>query len=217
VAYRDARRIPPAGPAGVVETGDFRGRDPGNAAVFPPPPGGGDFRVGEFRRGSGFLSVGELANVRSPDVHYSSSDTGGSSFDPYANSDGDEMNRWRIDGSAIGRKYDDPAFAPKDAGGNPLIGYPAEDYVHAVGLLVSLGDWVTTRSNVWTVYGTLRGDTQAAVDSGMPALQAISEINRRAIRFEETVDRLPSALKPGTPPRRIGARTVGAYNDTRAQ
>ena len=57
--------------------------------------------------------------------------------------------------------------------------------------MVSLGDWVTTRSHVFTVYGTVSGD-------------AVSD---NKIRFQETIDRLPSLLD-GNGPERIGDRII---------
>ncbi len=77
-----------------------------------------------------------------------------------------------------------------------------EDYVEAVAVLVALGDWVTTRSHVFTVYGTLRG---AGSKSGSDS---------KAIRFQETLDRLPSMFGNGLP-KRIGQRVVSSYADAR--
>ena len=222
VAYRDARRIP-GNPVSaswyLAESGDYRGRDPEPTnpdpeavpTAFPagPPyaalwwdkdPAGQPVwnRYGELRKGSGFLTVGELANVRLWSVQPVNG-----------------YSEWRMDGGVIGRTA--------TVGG---VSYPDEDFAQAAGLLVALGDWVTTRSNVWTVYGTLRGDADslaAQLRTDTPSLSeknaaaiAAERINKRAIRFEETIDRLPSFLTPGSSPRRIGERRVGAYNDTRA-
>jgi len=143
VAYREARQVEGA----THDFGTSRLRSDG---------GGGPL--------TGFLSVGELANVRNP--------LGG--------------------GSPV---YD------IDLG---VIGTPAdEDFVKAAAVLVALGDWVTTRSHVFTVYGTLRG-------SGSKSL-----VDQKALRFQETVDRMPSMFS-GSLPRRIGQRTVGSYNDARS-
>jgi len=77
-----------------------------------------------------------------------------------------------------------------------------DDFVDAAAVLISLGDWATTRSHVFTVYGTLRGSgTKSAVD-------------QKAIRFQETVDRLPSVFKNGRP-KRIGQLIVNGYTDAR--
>ncbi|MCK4660250.1 MAG: hypothetical protein KAV82_12075, partial [Phycisphaerae bacterium] len=212
VAYRDARRIPGSPAGGEGETGSFQARDPHYSAISPSydlcPPGGSAIEFGELRKGSGFLTVGELANVRHWEVELDDVQ------------DGTEGTLWRIDGGVVGRRYSAGVFT----------NYPAEDYVQAVGLLVALGDWVTTRSNVWTIYGTLRGDRSAVrariiSDGGLSSPGELAaagrvadeRINKRAIRFQETVDRLPSFLKPGSPPRRIGERKVGAYNDMRSE
>jgi hypothetical protein len=198
VAYRDARRIPgnPNAP-NLSETGDYAKRDPVTGGVFTAEGSQDPRRHGELRKGSGFLTVGELANVRNWSV----------APDPATG-----LSLWRTDGCGVGRLGSD--------------GYPAEDFVQAAGLLVALGDWVTTRSNVWTIYGTLRGDAGALAQQLQTETPSLSEaaaaaiaaerVDKRAIRFEETVDRLPSFLKPGSAPQRIGERRVGAYNDTRA-
>jgi hypothetical protein len=77
------------------------------------------------------------------------------------------------------------------------------DYLQAAARLVALSDWVTTRGHVFTIYGQIRGVGDRSV------------VDSRAIRFQETVDRLPSMFD-GSLPRRIGRRTVGAYNDARS-
>lgn len=114
---------------------------------------------------TGFLTVGELANVRRPG------------------------------GTTTGGAYD------IDLG--LIDGTINEDYVDAVARLVALGDWVTTRSHVFTVYGTLRG-------SGSKSL-----VDQKALRFQETVDRMPSMFSRSLP-QRIGQRTVGSYTDARS-
>jgi hypothetical protein len=158
--------------------------------------------------------VGELANARHWEVRLVEP---GPNFMQDPNFVENRYSVYRIDGGVVGRRH---AHTPD------LLNYPSEDYVQAVGLLVALGDWVTTRSNVWTIYGTLRGDRTALrvqLLEDNPALSfeaatriASERVDERAIRFEETVDRLPSFLKPGFPPRRIGERRVRAYNITRA-
>lgn len=141
VAYREARRIAVPGD----QTSDF----------------GAD----RLRVGTGFLTVGELANVRG---------TGSSDSSLYC-----------IDSGAL-------TDAPPQT----------EDFVQAAALLVALGDWVTTRSHVFTVYGTIRG-------SGLK-----SEVDSKALRFQETLDRLPSMFGGGLP-QRIGDAVLGGYTDAR--
>ncbi len=122
---------------------------------------------------TGFLTVGELANVRVND-------------DPMATGNSGTGDFWSIDSGVI------------DGSAN-FTGYNGPDYVQAVAVLVALGDWVTTRSDVFTVYGTLRGAGQKEA------------VDQRAIRFQETVDRLPSVLNPRKLPKFIGRRVVGSY------
>jgi hypothetical protein len=107
---------------------------------------------------TGFLTVGELANVRR-----------------------------EVSGDAM---YDIDRGFVSDTGD--------KDYVSAVAVLVALGDWVTTRSHVFTVYGTLRGAGQK------------SSVDAKAIRFQETIDRLPSLFNNRLPGR-VGPRIVGSY------
>ncbi len=141
------------------------------------------------RRGTGFLTVGELANVRHPQP---SSAVGGF------------VDDFRMDRGTI-------FLAPNNS-----------DYVNAVAGLAALSDWVTVKSHVFTVYGAIRG-APAAVDEATqngnlsmnPVLrqQQLREIDERAIRFQETLDRLPILL--GEPaPTRIGGGTLSAYSDS---
>ncbi|MCH7591464.1 MAG: hypothetical protein IH989_01615, partial [Planctomycetes bacterium] len=167
VAYRDALEITFATGAGTVTTGDF----------------GDDWRGWEkdsplSRRGTGLLTIGELANIR----HTGASDM-----------------LFRVDSGEL--DADEP------------------DYVKAVALLVSLGDWVTVRSHVFTTYGTLRGepdfdrfpdDTTTDEDE----VDRADDVDKRAVRFQETVDRLPTLLG-ASKPARIGQRYVGPYIDVR--
>ncbi|MCH7873504.1 MAG: hypothetical protein IID33_17535, partial [Planctomycetes bacterium] len=172
VAYRDALEITFATGAGTVTTGDF----------------GDDWRGWEkdsplSRRGTGLLTIGELANIR----HTGASDM-----------------LFRVDSGELDARelYD-----------------REPDYVKAVALLVSLGDWVTVRSHVFTTYGTLRGepdfdrfpdDTTTDEDE----VDRADDVDKRAVRFQETVDRLPTLLG-ASKPARIGQRYVGPYIDVR--
>ncbi len=148
VAYREARP--------VNESPDFGA--------------GRRLRTGPGAPFSGFLTVGELANVRPDPVGSGNAGTGGI---------------WDIDSGVINNTANIPP-------------YPNPDYVNAVAVLVALGDWVTTRSQVFTIYGTLRGGGEK------------SAVDQKAIRFQETVDRLPCAFSDRLP-RRIGPRVVGPY------
>ncbi|UCC29189.1 MAG: hypothetical protein JSU86_13415, partial [Phycisphaerales bacterium] len=72
-------------------------------------------------------------------------------------------------------------------------------------------DWVTVRSQVFTIYGVLRGDGDESIAD---LLTRASDVDRRAVRFQETTDRLPTFL--GEPsPVCIGQRTMGKYMDVR--
>jgi hypothetical protein len=175
VAYRELREIDDFDGTGPVTTGDF-GTDlvNGRGWMLDTPAA---------RRGSGFVSVGELANVRHADASAFPSMSGGTYS--YRRTDFGE------------------------------IGQPDADFVEAVGLLVALGDWVTVRSHVFTVYGTLRGDWDME-EYDNPTIDDYKnetpEVTSRALRFQETIDRLPTFL--GAPePVRIGQRVVRKFTD----
>jgi len=186
-AYRDGRAV--VDHTTNSTTGNYGNGDPTQNVLgwrgwgLNPP---------EARRGTGFLTVGELANVRHTSAYLNN---GNSAF-------------YRSDSGAI---TGDQA--------NPYDG----DYVQAIAALVALSDWVTVRSHVFTVYGTVRGSPQA-VDSD-PATQSgalsndpdtlqqqLEDVDSRALRFQETLDRLPLLL--GQPePTRIGGRALTSYSD----
>lgn len=161
VAYREQREILPAAP----ETGDYSLNVNGRGWGVANPA---------YRRGTGFLTVGELANVRHA---------------------GALNNSYRADSNELN------------------AGQP--DYVNAIAVLAALGDWVTVRSHVATVYGTIRGDVDQSIIDPVPAVQEQlrrEDVESRAIRFQETLDRLPTLM--GEPaPIRIGERVVGDYQD----
>lgn len=130
------------------------------------------------------MSVGELANVRHD----------GASALPM-------ISTFRIDSGVIGSDPDKNK----------------EDFIEAAAVLIALGDWVSVRSQVFTVYGMIRGaDDETLVDPNDPidVKQAIQvpDTDSRAIRFQETLDRLP-VLQGQPRPKRIGERTVGRYTD----
>jgi hypothetical protein len=94
-----------------------------------------------------------------------------------------------------------------------------EDFVAAIALLASLSDWVTVRSDVFTVYGALRGEIDEQLLLGEGTAQekketAGADVDSRAIRFQETVDRLPTFLGADKPVR-VGERVVKPYHDVR--
>lgn len=167
VAYREQREILPAAP----ETGDYSLNVNGRGWGVANPA---------YRRGTGFLTVGELANVRHA--------------------------------AAVGNFY-------RADSGELNAGQP--DYVNAIAVLAALGDWMTVRSHVATVYGTIRGDEdrqfrEEMEAQGLPPDDVVrllaEDIASRAIRFQETLDRLPTLM--GAPaPIRIGERVVGDYQD----
>ena len=181
VAYREARSIKNSGdygsgdPAPTVIATELYGRDWGHTS-----PGA--------RRGTGFLAVGELANVRH---------TGAISVPTARRDPPNWFSYYRIDGGDL--RWTNP------------------DYVKAIALLVSLGDWVTTRSHVFTMYGTLRGDVDESIedsDFDFEARERAKDVDTRAVRFQETVDRLPTFLGESKPVQ-IGQRYVGPYIDVR--
>jgi len=188
-AYRESREIVDAGST----TGNY-GDLPGTGGLrwrgwLVDPP--------YARRGTGFLTVGELANVRHANALTQPDPT--FSF------------QYRADSGTI------PAdTANIQTGSNPFNG----DYIQAIAMLVALSDWVTVKSHVFTVYGTVRGSPQALDDLPSGELsndpderqQQLEEVDARAIRFQETVDRLPLLLSEPTPTR-IGGRTLSSYSD----
>jgi hypothetical protein len=163
VAYREMRNI--NAPNG---TGDYN-LERGWAATMPI-----------FRRGMGFMTVGELANVRHEAAVVAPT--------PPLNT------------------FAGYSYYRTDAG---VIGSGSEDYIASVALLVAMGDWVTVRSDVLTMYGTFRGEVDDAI---VDEKEQIEDVDKRALRFQETIDRLPTFM--GEPaPRRIGDRVIASYND----
>ena len=173
VAYREMRQITWKN----GDTGDYGATENAAGKWIPSTSRHWKTDVPDFRRGMGFLTVGELANVRHPDA------TGG-----YV----------RFDDGVVGAA-------------NPT-------YLDAVAKLVCLSDWVTVRSQVFTIYGTLRGeidDTIIDKNAGEQQLMRLRDVDSRAIRFQETVDRLPTFLGEDAPTR-IGNRVLANYSDTRS-
>lgn len=188
VAYRDAREI--CKPIQSVPTdacGDTTGNyDAKTLSTAPPtyrPGRGWTHPTPAFRRGTGFVSVGELLNVRHPDAY----------VDPAVQ-------------PFISPPYSFSAYSAKrmDLG---MTSAPAgqRDYLAAVAKLVAMGDWATVRSHVFTVYASVRGEVVDGVTTE-------AEVTARAVRMQETVDRLPTFLGESEPVR-IGERSVGRYLD----
>jgi hypothetical protein len=193
VAYRELRPLP----GGIDNsTGDYN-----SGAPAPPPPANAYARGWTAlkpvaRRGTGFMSVGELANVRHNGAALFTATPPPPQWYP--------RSFFRIDGG----------FLDEDPANNNT-----ENFVEAAAVLIALGDWTTVRSQVFTVYGVLRGEADSSIvdpNPGRPPtleqLQA-KDVDSRALRFQETIDRLPTIL--GEPvPQRLGPRTLGRYTDT---
>jgi len=164
------------------------------------------------RPGSGFLTVGELANVRRIDAATSGADPNR----PW-------LSDYRMDAGVVFRRMTKINNNPPDPNNPNKDDFPwepyavnvvhksnkpgvppnrQEDFVEAVARLAALSDWATTRSHVFTVYGVIRGE-----DAGGEVYED------QAIRFQETVDRLPTAGLESKLPKRIGQRVESAYKD----
>jgi hypothetical protein len=199
VAYRDQNQqldvndLATWTPVGA--TGNYGSGDPANPGLDPAVGSRRwDAVDAEYRRGSGFLTIGELANLRHRDAKVDPD------FQPIRGFTG--YSSYRVDG-----------------GLTTATNAAQQDYVSAVALLVSLNDWVSVRSQVFTVYGTIRGklDTTnpdfTALPDDVRGRAILEDADSRAIRFQETIDRLPTWL--GEPlPRRIGERVLVRYTDT---
>ncbi len=179
VAYRDQRSVQASSLPYNDLTGDY--------GYYGNPTTdycrGWTYDTPQVRRGMGYLTVGELANVRHPLV-----DTDG----------------YRIDMNAVESRTDQTYNVP---------------YLTVIAPLVSLGDWVTVRSQVFTVYGALRGEVDEAIeDDSLSAYELgvirAKDVDTRALRFQETVDRLPTVLGESAPAR-VGDRKVTRYLDVR--
>jgi hypothetical protein len=172
VAYREQRSVQASGDYGEppnVSTG---------FTVFSRDWSATDARI---RRGTGFLTVGELANVRHP-----------APTNPFYDIELQNLS----------------AAAPA-----------TPDFLAAVSGLAALGDWVTTRSDVATVYGVVRGAPDQDFAEELAGLSPADrdtllqqDIDSRAIRFQETLDRLPAMTGEGMTSR-IGGRVVSPYTD----
>ena len=190
VAYREIGAIGDTG----NDTGDYNDGTPFGGPPSPPDPTKWYGRGWNLeadpkatppksspaaRRGTGFMSIGELANVR----HLGAKD-----------------NSYRIDGGLVNAQTDTNNF---------------ENFVAAAAKLIALGDWVSVRSHVFTVYGLLQGERDETIVNSNPSVQEhqrIADVHSRAIRFQETIDRLPT-LTGKALPTRIGERTTVRYSD----
>jgi len=195
VAYREGRQIQANVFGLTFETGHYGdGEDSNNNGFLDPDEdidNDGILDVGwrgrngsrsNARRGTGFMSVGELANVIHDDA------------DDFA----------RMDTGVL-----------KPGAINP-------NYLDAIAALASLSDWVTVRSQVFTVYGLLRGEedealvppAKIAAVPNMVIKYMAADVDSRAIRFQATVDRLPTVMGEAAPTR-VGKQTVVSYNEYR--
>jgi len=175
VAYRDQREIKQG--LGTTFTGNYG--DTAGGAAFSREWGVGNPAV---RRGMGFLTVGELANVRHP--------------------------------SAVGNTEGYPRL---DDGVVPYKPGYGDTYLKAIAALACLSDWVSVRSQVFTVYGTLRGDIDDTIEDSDPVKEEAlrrKDVDSRAVRFQQTIDRLPTFLGADEPSL-IGNRVIASYTDVR--
>jgi len=192
VAYREAREIAYPG-INPRTTGDYGSLTSGLGTRAWRPPAGVD---AAFRRGTGFLTVGELANVRHPEAAQVLTP------EPFPVTNFGNYSYFRSD---------------KGFSDTTVPGF--KDYVSAVSVLAALGDWVTVRSHVFTVYGVVRGEPDEAMtalaneDEDALARRREEDVDARALRFQETVDRLPTFLGERLPAR-VGERVLARYKDT---
>ena len=173
--------------------------NPGNYERDRSPYGAWSTANYRPRFGYGFLTVGELANLRDPSAGV---------FDPTR--------------PELSNRFDaDATTAPLDATLSVGTPYPVASYEHAIALLVALDDnWATTKSHVFTVYGVVRGahfPLPDPTDSDYAMkLSSFREADQKAIRFQTTVDRLPMFFG-ARQPERIGSRIMGPLVDDRSE
>lgn len=142
----------------------------------------------QHRRGTGLMTTGELANVRNAGAS------------PRLNS---AYTGFRLDLGVNGRQFEMNGYT-----------FIQENYGEAVALLAAMSDWSTTRSHVFTVYGTIRGNADFDGGGYIDPTEAarLGELDKRAIRFEETLDRFPTLLGKSKPAS-VGQRVIGSYSD----
>ena len=87
------------------------------------------------------------------------------------------------------RHYDADTWFRFDAGQIGAPGAASGDYIKAIALLASLGDWVTVRSHVFTVYGVLRGQEDETLEREDLSPDELIEIQAavREVRVEDSV------------------------------
>jgi DNA uptake protein ComE-like DNA-binding protein len=194
VAYREARD--------EWRQGGFVAGSVGRYGDHRSPYSSKDELSAEYRprMGYGFLTVGELLNVRDPEA------AGFEETQPQ------EVPRFDAGANSF------PRGATVELTGRT---YPAASFEHAIANIVALDDnWVTTRSHVFTIYGVIRGahaPLPASTDPDYDAkLRSFNEANQKAIRFQSTVDRLPMIFGSRQPVR-IGSRITGGYADVRSE
>lgn len=196
IAYREAREGEPTTPGGI--TGDYGSTNNFGRAW--------DQKNISFRRGSGFLTVGELANIRYDNgracnggVNNGKTCTAINAFLDCPNGTCDAINKnSRMDSGKVAATAD------------------GADYVEAIARIAALGDWVTVRSHVHTIYGVVRGEIDQSITdpTNLDREERLQkeDVEARSIRFQDTVDRLPTFL--GQPaPVSLGERVIGKYRD----
>ncbi len=154
---------------------------------------------GEFRKGFGYLTVGELFNVRLAASDYTA----------------------RIDMGALS------VVAPNDtvswdgnsleANVDGLQNARRARYEAAIARMVTMGEWATTKSHVFTIYGTIRGQYLTDPEAENDEIKAsMKRVDKRAIRFQSTVNRLPMFFGADQP-ERIGELHLDTYSDFRSE
>ena len=154
---------------------------------------------GEFRKGFGFLTVGELFNVRLAVNDYIA----------------------RIDMGALSIAVPDDTVSwdgnKPEAEVDGLQNARRARYEAAVARMVTMGEWATTKSHVFTIYGTIRGQYLTDPDADNDDIKAsMKRVDKRAIRFQSTVNRLPMFFGADQP-ERIGELRMDTYSDFRSE
>jgi hypothetical protein len=185
VAYREMRpvvQVDAAGVATIPSTGNYNVLTLSGKRVRSNTTGT-PWELADQRQTAGFLTVGELANVRLSNPAHQG---------PFT-SPSDGLMAYHMDnGQHLGSFY--PSQTTTQA-----------NYLVAVAPLVALNDsWLTVKGHSYTLYGTLRGagrqvhlandpDTPEN-DYGLPG-----DIQKNAVRFEVGIDRSNLLTSPANP------------------